>query len=263
VPPAYGQHTNAEINSQISDSLDLLNSILSLQPAKSTAGGKSIEDKTKDQLEKLKAMLPEQVNIVMLKHKMSKVISDGDPLTTVLIQEVTRYNVLLDIMSKTIDDLCLGIIGDKVITEDLERMMRDLSENRVPIFWSGTYFSLKPLASWFVDLVARYEFFTEWTAKGQPHVFTIGYFTYPTGFTTSLLQKFSRKPSGPAIDLLSFEFLPKSESIEELKDNLAKDGAYIFGLYLEGANWHKDKAHLIEPNIMELEVEMPVIHFKP
>jgi hypothetical protein len=30
VPPAYGQHTNAEINSQITDSLDLLNAILSL-----------------------------------------------------------------------------------------------------------------------------------------------------------------------------------------------------------------------------------------
>jgi hypothetical protein len=47
VPPAYGQHTNAEINSQISDSLDLLNSILSLQPAKSSSAGQSIEERTK------------------------------------------------------------------------------------------------------------------------------------------------------------------------------------------------------------------------
>ena len=49
---------------------------------------------------------------------------------------------------------------------------------------------------------------------------------------------------------------------EELTE-AAKDGSYIRGLYLEGANWNFDKHWLAEPLIMELEVEMPVIHFKP
>jgi dynein heavy chain, axonemal len=53
------------------------------------------------------------------------------------------------------------------------------------------------------------------------------------------------------------------ESAEELKDRPCKDGSYIGGLFLEGANWDKVKSVLCEPQIMELEVEMPIIHFKP
>ena len=44
LPAAYGQHTNAEINSQTIDSLDLLDAVLSLQPA-AGAGGSGAEDK--------------------------------------------------------------------------------------------------------------------------------------------------------------------------------------------------------------------------
>lgn len=152
-------------------------------------------------------------------------------------------------------------MGEKVITDSLDKMMRDISDNKVPVEWSFAYFSLKPLASWFEDLTKRYEFFSGWV-KVQPHVFTIGYFTFPTGFTTSLLQKFSRKKDGAPIDQLWFDFIPKSESSEDLKENPAREGAYIQGLYLEGANWNKF-GYLTEPNIMELEVEMPIIHFKP
>jgi dynein heavy chain len=43
----------------------------------------------------------------------------------------------------------------------------------------------------------------------------------------------------------------------------AKEGAYITGLYLEGAKWNFDKQCLMEPDIMELQVLMPVLHFKP
>jgi len=183
--------------------------------------------------------LPKSLDVRHLKMKMK--MQADDPLVTVLIQEVQRYNILLDIMAVLIKDLADGIKGKNVITDALEKMMKDLSDNRVPIEWSHSYFSLKPLASWFKDLIDRYDFFTEWASKGQPPVFMIGYFTYPTGFTTSLLQKFSRKPSGPAIDLLSFDFVPMSESAEELKDRPPKDGAYINGLYLEGANWERSR----------------------
>lgn len=56
--------------------------------------------------------------------------------------------------------------------------------------------------------------------------------------------------------------IPRTEIPEELTEP-AKNGSYIHGLYLEGANWNLDKMCLAEPKIMELEVQMPVIHFKP
>jgi dynein heavy chain len=58
------------------------------------------------------------------------------------------------------------------------------------------------------DLTERYKFFSDWAAKNAPHVFWIGAFTYPTGFTTSLLQRYSRRGGAPSIDKLEFDFIP-------------------------------------------------------
>merc|ERR1712166_1734914 len=89
-----------------------------------------------------------------------------------------------------------GIKGLVVISPELEEVLTALGENKVPTAWSFAYFSLKPLANWAEDLAGRYEFFAVWSQKGIPFHFWAGAFTYPTGFTTSLLQRFSRKASG-------------------------------------------------------------------
>lgn len=141
--------------------------------------------------------------------------------------------------------------------------MAALEQNRVPNAWAYAYFSLKPLANWFQDLNDRYEFFQKWAAKGIPLTFWIGAFTYPTGFTTSVLQKFSRySRSGAPIDRLEFDFIPNSKLPHEITEP-PKDGAYITSLYLEGASWDPEKLTLCEPEVMQLYVPLPVMHFKP
>jgi len=141
-------------------------------------------------------------------------------------------------------------------------MMQSLNDNKVPTKWSNTYFSLKPLSNWMEDLEDRYNFFGEWVSKGMPFVFHISYFTYPTGFTTSLLQRYSRKQGAQAIDKLEFEFVAQGRPKSDILDH-AKEGAFINGLYLEGAKWNIEKGNLCEPEVMELYVPMPVILFKP
>ncbi len=42
-----------------------------------------------------------------------------------------------------------------------------------------------------------------------------------------------------------------------------EDGAYIKGLYLEGASWDTDKHCIAESHPRELYVEMPYIHISP
>jgi dynein heavy chain len=42
-----------------------------------------------------------------------------------------------------------------------------------------------------------------------------------------------------------------------------KEGAYVRGIYLEGAGWDSERQSLCEPNPMELICNMPIIHFKP
>lgn len=80
-PLAFGQHTNAEITSQIMDTNELLEQILSLQPAQLAVGGISAEQKTLNIIEPLKAGIPNLIDTVMLKYKLR---SDDSPLTVVL-----------------------------------------------------------------------------------------------------------------------------------------------------------------------------------
>lgn len=259
LPAAFGQHTNAEITSQIMDTNELLYSILSLQPAVVSAEGGNAEQQILELIAQLREGIPNSIDVNALKHKTR---ADDSPLTVVLIQEVQRYNILLDKLRTSLEQLDKGIKGFVVISPELEEMMGSLNQNVVPQAWSFAYFSLKPLGSWNADLKMRYEFFETWAQKGAPFVFVISYFTYPTGFTTSLLQKYSRKAGSQSIDKLEFDFIPTQKPVSDITE-VVKDGAFITGLSLEGAKWNADKQCLMEPDVMELSCPMPVLHFKP
>jgi dynein heavy chain len=112
------------------------------------------------------------------------------------------------------------------------------------------------------DLSDRYAFFTEWVQTGAHMAFWLSAFTFPNAFTTALMQRYSRKAGSPSIDKLDFDFAPMNRALADFVEP-AKDGAYVYGLFLEGAKWEEEKGHLTEPDVMELFVPMPVIHFKP
>lgn len=71
-------------------------------------------------------------------------------------------------------------------------------------------------------------------------MFNISYFMYPTGFTTSLLQKFSRKQGSPSIDRLEFEFIPLQKPAADISEVIS-NGAFVTGMFLEGAKWNMEK----------------------
>lgn len=260
-PCAFGQHINAEITSQIMDANSILSDILSLQPQKD-----DVQDSENDEnntvlqmLGDLKQNLPDRVSLAQVKQKNK---GKNDPLVIVLIQEIQRYNGLLITLEKQLDQLELGILGQVVISPELELVMNSLNESKVPESWKYLYFSLKPLAAWIRDLEERYSHFSNWAFKLPPAVYWISAFTYPTGFTTALLQKHSREKSSQPIDMLEFEYPVLSGPMTEVHEP-PKVGAFIYGLYLEGARWEAGEDHLQEPKPMELYCSMPVIHLKP
>lgn len=206
------------------------------------------ESNTLKLIQELRERLPEYIDLPLLKYKLK---GDDNPLNTVLVQEIQRYSVLLRTLEKNLLQLELGIKGLVPISPDLEEILNNVVDNKVPNAWNFAYFSLKPLASWFSDLCDRYDFFSVWALKGIHYTFWIGAFTYPTGFTTSLLQRFSRKASGAPIDKLEFDFLPVPKEPHEIQEH-PKDGAFIRGLYLEGAKWDHEKLCLMEPEVLEL-----------
>ena len=113
----------------------------------------------------------------------------------------------------------------------------------------------------FKDLIQRADQIERWGNVAMPKTFWFTGFTYPTGFLTALMQTCARK-SGEAIDSLSWEFVIIPQDPASISQH-PKDGAYMHGLFLEGARWDYEHGHLTEPHPMELFSDMPIIHFKP
>ena len=111
------------------------------------------------------------------------------------------------------------------------------------------------------DLVSRCAQMEAWALRETPKVYWLSGFTYPTSFFTALLQVSARK-AGAEINQLDFEF-PVDDRKWENIPRAPDDGAYVRGLYLEGARWDADARQLAEPAAMELFSPMPVVHFKP
>ena len=258
-PEAFGQHPNADIQSAIQDSTELLNTVLSLQPKTVSEEGETSEDKVLRVAADLEKNLPEKFDV----EEISKGVSadDTDPLKVVLFQELDRYNLLLGIIKSTLVDLQKGIQGLVVITADLEQVFNSLFDAKVPEAWSFCYPSLKPLGSWMQDLIARCAQMKEWAHRQMPPVLWLSGFTYPTALFTALLQ-FSARKNGVPINVLDFEFPVVSSEASSIQEPPA-EGAYIQGLFLEGASWDFEHHCLTDPRPMELYSQMPVIHFKP
>jgi len=136
-------------------------------------------------IKELLEKLPEVINAEEVAEKINPQ-DESNPLKVVLMQEISRYNRVLTFVRNSLQSLDKGIQGFVLISEDLEKVMDSLFDGKVPESWKFAYYSLKPLNSWIEDLCKRIEQLNNWAYKGQPNVFWISGFTFPTGFTTAL-----------------------------------------------------------------------------
>uniref|UniRef100_A0A8C0VUI2 Dynein axonemal heavy chain 1 n=1 Tax=Cyanistes caeruleus TaxID=156563 RepID=A0A8C0VUI2_CYACU len=255
-PELFGLHDNADITFAQNETFALLGAI-----AQAGLGGcchlllslQIVEEVSKDIL----AKLPEPMNVQEVIQKYPLLYEES--MNTVLVQEVIRYNKLLDEVASSLRDLLKALKGLVVMSSRLELMASSLYNNTVPEIWNAkAYPSLKPLASWVNDLVQRIEFLQNWISHGIPSVFWISGFFFPQAFLTGTLQNFARK-SVISIDTISFSF---KESVKELTHQ-PNVGCYIYGLFLEGARWDAAAGQLAESRPKELYTEMAVIWLVP
>lgn len=150
------------------------------------------------------------------------------PLTTVLYQEVDRYNKLLRIIHNSLDLLQKGIKGLIVMSVEVEQIYESLLNNQVPRLWSLNGFkSTKSLGCWVQDLLMRIDFIQDWANEGQPKSSWLSGLFFPQSFLSGVLQTFARKFLLP-IDGLSmdFEVLPQIVLQSEVY-NLRKSGKQV------------------------------------
>lgn len=94
--------------------------IVSLQPLVVEGSPKEKTAMLLKKIKELAEIVPHAVDLGELKHKLSK---DDNPLNTVLLQEMQRYNSLLGKVSKNLFDLERGVQGLSVITPDLNNVL--------------------------------------------------------------------------------------------------------------------------------------------
>ena len=122
-----------------------------------------------------------------------------------LNQEVSRMNGLLKVVKSTLDQLDRAIAGTVVMSAALEDMMNRMLDDKVPTQWEAVGFpSLKPLASWVLDLIERVAFLGSWLYGGLPATYWVPAFFFPQGFMTAEMQTYARKNETP-INALQFK----------------------------------------------------------
>ncbi|KAK0056678.1 dynein heavy chain 1 axonemal-like isoform X1 [Biomphalaria pfeifferi] len=259
-PEIFGLHANANITFAQNETFNVLRDLIQLQPKTAASGGKSREEVMEQTALEILEQLPKPVSLAKVMEKYPVMYEQS--MNTVLVQEVIRYNRLLNTIHQSLRDLQKALKGLVVMSQQLEDMAKSLFNNAVPSMWaSKAYPSLKPLASWVTDLIARMAFIQHWIDEGIPPVFWISGFFFPQAFLTGTLQNFARKKV-ISIDTISFGFEVMEESYTDLK-TAPEDGCYIRGLFVEGARWDSGQRLIAESRPKELFTDMPVLWLKP
>jgi dynein heavy chain len=259
-PQSFGQHSNADISAQINDANILLDTLSGLQPA--TTGGGSGGGSGDDRIFKMVGDMEENLPELIDYEQVRKIKSD-DPsaLHVFLLQEIQRYNQQLIQMAANLRDVKKGIKGLVVMSAELDEIVGCVSAGKVPPTWNKCFPSLKPLANWLRDLLQRINSLRTWGEGEYPVCYWMSGFSYPTGFLTAILQTAARA-NAVSVDVLTWEFTCLPTDVKDISKGPA-EGAYIFGMFLEGAAWDMDNMCLADQKPMELVANMPVVHFRP
>ena len=260
-PSVFGMHENAKITSANNEAFGMFNTCLSLQA--SDGGGNSeaesmLEATVMDINRRIQEIGAFDIEAIGMRYP----VVYEESMNTVLVQECIRYNKLIESMETSLPQLQSALKGLVVMSAELEEISVAVSMNQVPNYWaSKAYPSMKPLAAWVDDLVARLQFINNWIDTGVPKVFWISGFYFPQAFLTGSLQNFARKYQLP-IDIVSFNFNLLETPYETITEK-PEDGVYIRGLFLEGARWDSTEKTLAHSLPKQLYTEMPVMHLNP
>jgi len=260
-PEAFGLHENAEITTSQNETVVLLENVLAMQPRASTGSGRTREEIIGDMARSLQDRTAGIFDLEAVNKAYPT--SYEESMNTVLFQECVRYNRLLAEMAISLAAVQKALVGEVVMSEELEKMADAIFDNQVPPTWTSTGFlSLKPLASWIQDCNARIDFLREWIARGTPNVYWISGFFFPQAFLTGTLQNYARQRL-IAVDKLSYSYVYRDDITYTDVKAKPESGCMCWGMYLEGCKWSYDEHRLAESDPKKLFVDLPMIHLVP
>ncbi|CAL8264232.1 unnamed protein product [Arctogadus glacialis] len=258
-PCVFGLHGNADITKDNQETNQLLDGVLLTLPRQSGGGAKSPQELVDELAEDILSKLPADFDMQMVVEKYP--VQYEESMNTVLRQELIRFNRLTQVVRQSLINTCKALKGQVVMSAELEGVFNSMLVGKVPASWAAkSYPSLKPLGSYVADLLARLAFLQGWIAGGPPSVFWLSGFYFTQSFLTGVAQNYARKNAIP-IDFVGFEFEVTRD--ETNTDQKPDDGAYVRGLYMEGARWDRHLMVIGESLPKILFDPLPVIWLRP
>lgn len=292
-PEIFGMHENADLVFKRKETNFFINTLLKGQPlsnassstATTTTTSNSADENILNMIENIGNILQKKIdgenpyeNLFILDEK-GRIPS----LSTVLIQEIERYNKLLSITHESLQNLQKAIKGLVVMSENLEEIYVSLLHNQVPNLWSTLGFlSTKTLANWIIDFKYRIDYIQTWMNKGLPNSSWLSGLFFPQTFLTGTLQTHARRFNLPIDSLrIDFEILSQhtilqsnvyqkhlnvgQEETAEIYSGLEPPdiGIIVHGLFIEAGRWDSSMGGLCDSKPGEITSNLPAIWFKP
>mmetsp|Transcript_18528 Transcript_18528/g.18511 ORF Transcript_18528/g.18511 Transcript_18528/m.18511 type:complete len:215 (-) Transcript_18528:534-1178(-) len=141
----FGLHDNASITKSINETSSLLSACLSLLPRTLAGADKTPEQMMTEIAVSIFNRMPNPFDIDECMKRYPMMYNES--MNTVLIQELIRFNRLLNVVRSSTVQLKNAVEGLVTMSADLEKVGNALFDNKVPEMWMNVaYPSLKPLA---------------------------------------------------------------------------------------------------------------------
>merc|ERR1719261_1124157 len=201
-PPAvFGMHSNAEITYLTTSVKNMWDGMLAMQTGDGGGGGGG--ESREDYILKLAKDIQDTVPDTEVKF-----LKEGVPTP----QEV-------------------------VLMQELEELGNGLFNGRVYAMWLKLApQSTKPLGSWIDHYRNRYQQYKSWAENGDPKVYWLSGLHIPESLLSALVQATSRRKNWALDKSTLYTTCTKEYRQENIKEGLL-DGAYVRGIFLEGARW--------------------------
>jgi len=260
-PEVFGLHSNAEIGYFTTASKDILNQIFSLQSGTSGGAGGQSKDQVVGQIATdILENLPELFDTFAIRNAIG---IHATPAQVVLMQELDRFNFLLKKMLETLKTLQKALLGEVGMSAELEDVLNSLFGAGLPPSWrkAGPATTMG-LANWLAHFQRRYQQYYHWEKNGEPKCMWLSGLHIPETYLAALVQQCCRT-KGWALDRSAL-FTNTTSMVEERVIKAKPEfGAFVQGMYLEGASWDTEKQCLRRQDPKVLVVSLPIIEIVP
>eukprot|EP00879_Flechtneria_rotunda_P030774 GHRR01033451.1.p1 GENE.GHRR01033451.1~~GHRR01033451.1.p1 ORF type:complete len:345 (+),score=87.92 GHRR01033451.1:1018-2052(+) len=191
----FGLHANADISYYTSAAKELWSNLVDLQPRVGTAAGNiSREEFIAGAARDVAAKIPEQFDLVLL----AKGLGVPTPTQVVLLQELARWNGVLEAMTGSLKDLHRALSGEVGFNAFLEELAASLYNGKVPPAWARLNPATeKPLGPWMAWFTRRHEQYKAWAEEGEPRVMWLAGLHAPETYLAALVQAACRDRGWP------------------------------------------------------------------